>query len=71
MTIRVDGSGQRIRFDPPGLSVETVLQMVAFYRRGGDWKLDAIGQGYSEGLAAFAVAHGIDIDVPIPHRRAL
>lgn len=64
MTIRVDGPRQRIQFTPPGLSVESVLQMVAFYRRDGAWKLDAIGQGYSEGLAAFATAHGIEVDDP-------
>lgn len=64
MTIRVDGPRQRIQFTPPGLSVESVLQMVVFYRRDGAWKLDAIGQGYSEGLAAFATAHGIEVDDP-------
>lgn len=35
---------------------------MAFYRRGDRWRLNAIGQGYSAGLAAFAADHGIDVD---------
>jgi tellurite resistance protein TerA len=63
----VRGDGETLEFAPPGLAAETVLQMVAFYRRGGGWKLDAIGQGYDQGLAAFAVDHGIDVaDEPAP-----
>ncbi|TQM08944.1 TerD family protein [Pseudonocardia kunmingensis] len=66
VTVRGD-DGRALRFEPPGLAAETVLQMVAFYRRAGGWKLDAIGQGYDQGLAAFAVDHGIDVaDEPAP-----
>ena len=60
----VTGPGQTLRFVPDGLTTETVLQVVALYRRGGGWRLDAIGQGYSGGLAAFATEHGIDVDGP-------
>jgi tellurite resistance protein TerA len=62
LAVRVAGAGEPITFTPPGLAGETVLQMVAFYRRGADWKLDAIGQGYAAGLAAFATDHGIDVE---------
>lgn len=62
VTATITGPGQTLRFTPDGLTGETVLQVVALYRRGGGWKLDAIGQGYSEGLAAFAAEHGIDAD---------
>ncbi|MCX6462399.1 MAG: TerD family protein [Pseudonocardiales bacterium] len=55
---------QTLAFTPDGLTEETVLQVVALYRRGGAWRLDAIGQGYRDGLAAFAVEHGIDVDGP-------
>jgi stress response protein SCP2 len=61
-----DGSGgsDSFTFTPPGLTAETVLQMVAFYRRGEGWRLDAVGQGYGGGLAAFATEHGIDVSAP-------
>ncbi|MFD9547338.1 TerD family protein [Nocardia salmonicida] len=56
------GASQSVSFVPPGLDSETVLQAVALYRRGSGWRLDAIGQGYSAGLAAFATDHGIVVD---------
>ncbi|MFG2309082.1 TerD family protein [Streptomyces sp. NPDC048566] len=33
-----------------------------FYRRSGDWKFRAIGQGYGTGLAGLATDFGVDID---------
>lgn len=62
LSVDIVSTGQRLAFTPPGLSVETVLQVVAFYRRGSGWKLDTIGQGYGEGLAKFAIEHGIVVD---------
>ncbi|EKX65188.1 TerD family protein [Streptomyces ipomoeae] len=32
------------------------------YRRGGEWKLRAVGQGYDAGLAGLATDFGVDID---------
>ncbi|MGW1469525.1 TerD family protein [Streptomyces sp. NPDC002308] len=32
------------------------------YRRGGEWKFRAIGQGYASGLAGLATDFGVDID---------
>lgn len=58
----VVGDGDSYRFDPPGLTSETLLLVVAFYRRAGAWKIDAIGQGYAAGLAAFATESGITVD---------
>ncbi|MFD5176561.1 TerD family protein [Nocardia sp. NPDC058379] len=62
LRVAVAGAGQALNFVPPGLDSETVLQAVALYRRGSGWRLDAIGQGYSAGLAAFATEHGIVVD---------
>lgn len=62
LRVAVDGASQSVSFVPPGLDSETVLQAVALYRRGSGWRLDAIGQGYSAGLAAFATEHGISVD---------
>jgi len=60
--VEVRGPGQLLEFVPPGLATETVLQVVALYRRGSGWRLDAVGQGYQDGLAAFATDHGIVVD---------
>lgn len=62
LQIEIAGDSQHLRFAPTGLSTETVLQAVAFYRRGSGWRIDAIGQGYSQGLAALATEFGIDVD---------
>ncbi|WP_189028528.1 TerD family protein [Nocardia rhizosphaerihabitans] len=62
LRVSVAGTAQTLSFLPPGLDSETVLQAVALYRRGSGWRLDAIGQGYSAGLAAFATEHGIVVD---------
>ncbi|WP_305094954.1 TerD family protein [Prescottella sp. R16] len=64
LSVDIAAAGHRSTFVPPGLAAETVLQVVAFYRRGTGWRLDAIGQGYSEGLASFATEHGITVDDP-------
>ncbi|CAM3023883.1 TerD domain-containing protein [Prescottella defluvii] len=64
LAVEVQGASQRLRFTPSSLSTETVLQVVALYRRGPGWRMDAIGQGYSQGLAALAAEHGIDVDDP-------
>ncbi len=58
----IRGGHDDLRFDPPGLADETLLLLVAFYRRAGAWKVDAIGQGYAAGLAAFATECGISVD---------
>ncbi|GAY07495.1 tellurium resistance protein TerD [Pseudonocardia sp. N23] len=57
-----------LRLDLGGLTTETVVQVVALYRRGAGWRLDAIAQGYTAGLAALAEELGIDVgdDGPAP-----
>ncbi|MER6504713.1 TerD family protein [Streptomyces sp. NPDC001455] len=40
---------------------ETAMVFGALYRRGGEWKFRAIGQGYASGLAGIAVDYGVDI----------
>lgn len=65
LSAHVDGPEQ-FTFTPLGLGSETVLQLIAFYRRSGMWKIDAIGQGYSLGLAAFATDFGIAVDDEVP-----
>lgn len=45
---------------------ETALICFEIYRRGADWKVRAVGQGYAGGLAALLPAHGVEVDEPQP-----
>jgi uncharacterized protein YkwD/stress response protein SCP2 len=62
-TVRVtDVRGRAVtRFTPARPGQETVLLLVEFYRRGGGWKLRALGQGYSDGLAGLARDFGVEV----------
>jgi len=56
-----DASGaQVVEFAMTGLSSETIVVALEFYRRNGQWKVRAVGQGYSGGLAALLGDHGVD-----------
>ncbi|GGQ22617.1 uncharacterized protein YkwD/stress response protein SCP2 [Actinomadura coerulea] len=61
--LRAVGSGGAVvaRFSPPRPATETVLLLVEIYRRGDQWKLRAIGQGYADGLAGLARDFGVDV----------
>ncbi|WP_069625731.1 CAP domain-containing protein [Streptomyces niveus] len=69
-TLSVTGSGGRglARFTPPRPTHESVLLLAEIYRRGGGWKLRALGQGYADGLAGVARDFGIEVleDSPTP-----
>lgn len=41
---------------------ETALVFVEVYRRNGEWKVRAVGQGFTGGLAAMATYVGIQVD---------
>lgn len=43
---------------------ETALICLEVYRRGGGWKLRAVGQGYDGGMAALLPAHGVAAPAP-------
>ncbi|KAA6213106.1 TerD family protein [Streptomyces albofaciens JCM 4342] len=40
---------------------ETAMVFGALYRRGGEWKFRAIGQGYASGLAGIASDYGVNV----------
>lgn len=72
--LRVTDSGGRpvARFAPPRPRQETLLLLAEIYRRGGGWKLRALGQGYADGLAGLARDFGVDViedATPAPARR--
>ncbi|AOT58310.1 TerD family protein [Streptomyces fradiae] len=51
-------------FTPPRLGTETALVVVEVYRRGGAWKVRAVGQGYANGLAGIATDFGVTVEEP-------
>ncbi|KAA8887345.1 stress protein [Nocardia colli] len=51
-----------LTFPMDGLTTETAVVCVEIYRRGGAWKVRAVGQGYDNGLAGIATAFGVNID---------
>ncbi|CCK32658.1 hypothetical protein BN159_8280 [Streptomyces davaonensis JCM 4913] len=67
-TLQVTGPGGRTlaRFAPPRPRQETVLLLAELYRRGGGWKLRALGQGYADGLAGLARDFGVDVTDDAP-----
>ncbi|MGW5336053.1 TerD family protein [Streptomyces bauhiniae] len=64
-TIRdADGGAVLASFTPPGLGAETALVVVEIYRRNGQWKARAVGQGYANGLAGIATDFGVTVEEP-------
>lgn len=45
-----------------GLSSESVVIALELYRRGADWKVRAVGQGYAGGFADLVTDHGVSVD---------
>jgi stress response protein SCP2 len=64
-TVRGADDGAMIAsFTPPQLGAETALVIVEVYRRGGAWKVRAVGQGYANGLAGIATDFGVSVEEP-------
>ena len=42
-------------------SIETAVVTGALYKHNGEWKFDAIGSGYQNGLKALCESYGLDI----------
>ncbi|GCB90534.1 transport-associated protein [Streptomyces noursei] len=64
-TVRdADGGAVLATFTPPQLGAETALVVVEVYRRGGGWKVRAVGQGYADGLAGIATDFGVSVEEP-------
>ncbi|KOV73768.1 stress response protein, TerZ- and CABP1 [Streptomyces sp. AS58] len=58
-----DGSGEgMLRFEIADAGPVSAFIFGELYRRGGEWKLRAVGQGYDTGLAGLATDFGVDID---------
>ena len=51
-----------VRYDLPGdASTETTMLFGEVYRRGGEWKFKAVGQGFAGGLGVVAQNYGVDV----------
>ncbi|ASS74036.1 tellurium resistance protein TerA [Tumebacillus algifaecis] len=61
--VQNDATGQEIlRFDLENLfSVETAVVIGEFYRYNGEWKFNAVGAGFSDGLHALCENFGIQV----------
>lgn len=62
LTATIGSGSGALTFPMSGLTTETAVVCVEIYRRGGAWKVRAVGQGYDNGLAGIATAFGVDID---------
>lgn len=57
------GGEPLVRFDVvPETGRESALICGEFYRRGGQWKFRALGQGYTSGLVGLATEFGVAVD---------
>ncbi|MEB1180991.1 TerD family protein [Xanthomonas campestris pv. campestris] len=62
LTLEVASGGQACTFGPPLVGMaETALILAEFYRRNGQWKLRAVGQGFTGGLGPLAKHFGVDV----------
>lgn len=62
-----DGGGNALcTYAIDGLSSESIVIAVEVYRRQGEWKARAVGQGYAGGFAALVTDHGVSVDDSAP-----
>ncbi|RIY33320.1 chemical-damaging agent resistance protein C [Psittacicella melopsittaci] len=58
-----DTGEEIVRFDlSEDYSTETAMVFGEVYRRNGEWKFRAIGQGYQNGLYALCKNYGVDVE---------
>ncbi|WP_203225440.1 TerD family protein [Williamsia herbipolensis] len=61
------GGADAFEYRIDGLSSESIVIALEVYRRGADWKVRAVGQGYAGGFAALVTDHGVSVDdAPTP-----
>ncbi|MEM6489671.1 MAG: TerD family protein [Pseudomonadota bacterium] len=60
--VNQDGEKELARYDlSEDFSTETALIFGEVYRNNNEWKMKAVGQGFSGGLGPLAKAHGVNI----------
>lgn len=63
---RSSDAAELVVFGIGDLTSETALLFGEFYRRSGEWKIRAIGQGFADGLTALVTEYGVDVDSSDP-----
>ncbi|TCP57921.1 tellurium resistance protein TerD [Tumebacillus sp. BK434] len=60
--LNAESNEELIRYDlGEDFSVETAVVVGELYRHNGEWKFNAIGSGYKDGLAGLCRDYGLDI----------
>ena len=60
--VNADNSQELTRYDlSEDASSETAMVFGELYRRDGEWKFRAVGQGYASGLAGIARDYGVNV----------
>jgi len=62
VTVSDSGGGALFEYRIEGLAGESVVIALEVYRRGADWKVRAVGQGYAGGFADLVTDHGVSVD---------
>ncbi|MGY4098240.1 TerD family protein [Nocardia sp. R16R-3T] len=58
-----DSAGNQLyEYRIDGLNTESIVIALELYRRQGEWKVRAVGQGYAGGFAALVTDHGVTVD---------
>lgn len=52
---------ERIAFSMDGLTAETTIVALEFYKYKGEWKLSAVGSGFRDGMAKLCNRYGIEV----------
>ena len=61
--VNTETDAEQIRFNlGEDFSVETAIVVGEVYRHNGDWKFNAVGQGFSGGLLALCKNYGLDAE---------
>ncbi|WP_245673173.1 vWA domain-containing protein [Nocardia lijiangensis] len=61
-TVADDAGNVLYEYMIEGLGTESVVIALELYRRGAQWKVRAVGQGYAGGFAALVTDHGVVVD---------
>lgn len=61
--VNADGGEEIARYDlAEDASTETAMVFGELYRKDGEWKFRAVGQGYASGLRGIALDYGVNVE---------
>jgi len=70
LTVLVEGD-EKFKFAPLSLAGLPTAVLLEVYRRGGGWRVRAVGQGWAAGLAGLAREYGVNVDAEASQPTAL